>query len=447
MAVRDGFIVLKWIVAAVLLAGLLAAAYRINGLVQDERAREAMGDKVADQSRVRNKIVKLSKLSAQAHELEDDPAKGVNWYPRVTVYGRVVPNPLATVEVRSPFAGTLRSSPDQAWPVLGSWLRSGHTLGRIVIRAGPTERLDIQAKLAEAGAKLAAAEEVLTIEKERLSRFGKIQSERVIAPYDLDNAKKLEAEARGQVKTAKAAVDLWQGAWDILQRRGEQSRSHWTEPLTAPAEGEVIELTGRPGMSIESGGLIARVVDTRRPLVRLELPPEVLRDAPAPSQVDLSAIPAVARPLGSTDTVKTAVPVVSATLIGPAGEVDAASQFAAYWYEVTPDKKPDVSGLGPAGVSWRPGLFVQAHLKTSAAKPQEAVSVPLSALLFHSGRTLVYVRIGAGRFERREVRVLGREGDRWVLAAGVSAEEPVVSRNAQVLLSEEFKPQGDMDND
>ena len=75
------------------------------------------------------------------------------------------------------------------------------------------------------------------------------------------------------------------------------------------------------------------------------------------------------------------------------------------------------------------------------------MTVPSTALLYHLGRTLVYVRIGSGRFERREVRVLGREGERWVLAAGVAAGEPVVYRQAQVLLSEEFKPQGDMDND
>jgi hypothetical protein len=447
MAVRAGFVALKWIIAAVLMTGLLAGAYRINDWVQGNRALEAADDKVDSASRAKNRIVKLGQELAESHGLKDEPATAVAWYPRVTAYGRVVPNPQATAEVRSPFAGTLRSTPDQPWPTLGGWLRSGQVLGRIDIRAGPTERLDIQAKLAEAEAKLAAAEKVLRIEEERLQRFGKISGEKVIAPYELDNARKLEAEARGQVMTAKAAVNLWKEAWDILQRRSEQSLSHWTEPLTAPAEGEVIDLVGRPGMSIESGGLIARVVDTRRPLVRLELPPEVLASGPAPSHVDLFAIRATARQLGSTDTVDTPVPAVPATLIGPAGEVDPASQFAGYWYEVGFGKKLDVNGNGSAGMAWRPGLFVQAHLKTTEAKPQEAVSIPLAALLFHSGRTLVYVRVGPGRFERREVRVLGREGDRWILAAGVAAEEPVVSRHAQVLLSEEFKPLGDLDND
>jgi hypothetical protein len=57
----------------------------------------------------------------------------------------------------------------------------------------------------------------------------------------------------------------------------------------------------------------------------------------------------------------------------------------------------------------------------------------------------VYVRIAPGRFERREVQVLGRENDRWVLASGVRPGEAIVIRNAQVLLSEEFR--ADVDND
>jgi len=90
---------------------------------------------------------------------------------------------------------------------------------------------------------------------------------------------------------------------------------------------------------------------------------------------------------------------------------------------------------------------VQAAVNSPKAKLVQAVSVPHEALLFHIGRTLVYVRVGPGRYERREVSILGRESERWVLSAGVAAEEPVVSRQAQVLLSEEFKPRNEMDND
>src|SRR5207245_9863288 len=127
------------------------------------------------------------------------------------------------------------------------------------------------------------------------------------------------------------------------------------------------------------------------------------------------------------------------------------------WYEVHPDAArpptPESNGVGAtkgdarlrAGAVWRPGLFVKAFVRVPESKPRPAVAVPGGALLYHQGRALVYVRLSPGRYERREVQVLGRDGDRWVLASGVAAGEPVVSRQAQVLLSEEFRGEADTD--
>ena len=52
----------------------------------------------------------------------------------------------------------------------------------------------------------------------------------------------------------------------------------------------------RPGVSVQAGGLILRVVDFRRPLVRLDVPPAVLRSDPELRQVDLYT-QAVVRPV------------------------------------------------------------------------------------------------------------------------------------------------------
>jgi hypothetical protein len=320
--------------------------------------------------------------------------------------------------------------------------------GRIDIRASPQERLEIQAKLAEAKAKQSAADEVLRIQQERLERFlQEVSISKAIARNEYDNAQILVAEARGQAAVAKAAIDLWQKALDMLEQRGDRQVGPWIESLTVPAEGEVVEVAARPDTAVEAGGLIARVVDFRRAWVRLELPPELLTAGPAPLQVDLYATQPAGQPLGTTKPMDSKRPAVPATLVGPAGQVDPASQLAAYWYEVGLGKKDAAKGPDSVGLNWRPGLFVQANVKASDAKPEQAVSVPRDALLFHMGRTIAYVRIGPGRYERREVSILGREGDRWVVAAGVAAGEPVVCRQAQVLLSEEFKPRNEMDND
>jgi hypothetical protein len=451
MAVRSWLFLLKWPIAVLLLAGLIAAGYLVNDRLQSQRTAGAAGDKAETPKRGANSIIKLGAELAESHGVKDEPAQAVVWYPQVTVYGRVVPNPQATVEIRSPFAGTLRADPDNAWPIQGRWLRAGQVVGRLDIRVGPQERLDIQAKLDDARAKQEGAEDVLKVQQERMDRFLKQPGFESMARDDFDKARVAVVEARTQVATAKAAVDLWQKALDILDKRGDRATSPWNEPLSAPADGEVTELAGRPGTVVESGGLLARLVDFRRVLVRLELPPELLASGPPPAQVEIVAVPPATQPLGSAEAVESAAQAVPATLVGPAGQVDAVSQLAAYWYEAdtthraksNPTKKGN--GTSSNGSTWRPGLFVQAHLKSSQAKPQQAVSIPQTALLIHQGRTLVYVRLSPGRYERREVRLLGREGDRWMVSAGVAAGEHVVYRQAQILLSEEFR--GDVDTD
>ena len=94
---------------------------------------------------------------------------------------------------------------------------------------------------------------------------------------------------------------------------------------------------------------------------------------------------------------------------------------------------------------WRPGLFAKATLEIDAARPITAVAVPRSALLYHQGRALVYVQLSGDRYQRREVTVLRRDGETWVLGGGVDADDRVVIEGALALLSEEFR--ADVDND
>jgi hypothetical protein len=432
---------LKWPATLLALGGLLAAAYLVHEAVQAERAAEAGGDKVDAPRRAANGVVKLGVELAESHGLKDEPAAALSWHPRVPVYGRVVPNPQATAEVRAPFAGTLRADPDAPWPAPGRWVRAGQVLGRVDIRVGPQERLDLQAKLADARLQERGAEEVLQVQQERVSRLKPSSRTDVVPQNELDDALVKVADARTQLARSRAAVELWQKAVTAVELRKDRPESAWSELLTAPADGEVTELPGRPGMAVEPGGVIARVVDFRRPLVRLDLPPAVLAAGP-PAQVELAGVSAGPAPLGGTgnpaEAAEPAAPA-RASLVGPAAQIDMASQLVSYWYEVT------AAALNEPPRIWRPGLFVTAQIKGSVSRPQEAVSVPRGAVLFHQGRALVYVRVAPGKYERREVQILGREGDRWTLAAGVAAGEPVVYRQAQILLSEEFR--GDVDND
>jgi Cu(I)/Ag(I) efflux system membrane fusion protein len=88
-------------------------------------------------------------------------------------------------------------------------------------------------------------------------------------------------------------------------------------------------------------------------------------------------------------------------------------------------------------LSLKPEMYAQVEIKSPL--PQPVVAVPSEAVLDSGARQLVFIALGKGRFEPREVR-LGAEGDgglREVLSGLQGGEEVVVS--AQFLLDSESR--------
>jgi hypothetical protein len=443
---RVRFAWLKWVVTLAVLAGLLVPAWLFREQLGFDKDRDEPGEERKKEQGIQPTLAtgKISEDYAESHGIKVEPAVAVRWAPRPVFYGNVVANPHAVVELRSPFAGTLRGDAEKPWPALGKSVQGGQVLGHIDVRLGPQERLDFQAKLTEARSKLQGVEETLKLHQDRLERLQKFGTADVVSRRELDEALFQAAETRTQRAMARAAVDLWLKAVNTAERAKGQPGLPWSEALTAPAGGEVTEVLCRPGMNIESGAVIARVVDPARVLVRVHLPLETPNGPPRGLELSIAGAPGPRFGPGDLP-VHSAVPSVSASLVGPALQIDAPSQLAAYWYEVEPQSFP--KNVSPT--AWRPGLFVRAQPVGERDKQEgarDAVAVPRLAVLYHLGRAVVYVKLSPGRYQRRLVEVLGADGDRWVLGSGVEGGEAVVSRQAQVLLSEEFRP-SDVDID
>jgi biotin carboxyl carrier protein len=453
---------LKWIGTAAGLAALLGLAYVVHKTVLAQGA----GDKSENKSSRKDVAGEITVKAGYAEGglfLEVAPARAAEtWYDPVTVYGLVVPNPRATVEIRSPFAGTLREG-GKPWPRPGQVIKAGEELGFVDIRVGPQDRLDLHNKLNEASLKHKGALETLRVKQTLLRRLE--AAPQSVPLRELETARMQLSEAKTQEALAKSAVDLWQEALTEIDRPGRRQSTAWSQPLRALVAGEVTELAGQPGTSVEAGAVVMRLVDFRRPLIRLDLPPEALRHG-TPKTVELHALtgrPPALRGARNQPQADREAGTIQANWIGIAPAVSAVSQLAGYLYEVEPPPVKNGSdnpssadqGLVTEGIAWRPGLAVKAELHVPPApdlKGQEAVSVPTSALLYHQGRALVYIQKYKDEkvvtFAHCEVQVLGRKDGRLILAANqdLTDQTPVVVRNAQRLLSEEFKQAGDDDD-
>jgi biotin carboxyl carrier protein len=434
------FRLLLWPAALTLVAGLVALAVVVLAAKGARRGEES--DKAEKPPRNDNPGEVTVKNGSANYEVVR--AKGVrDWTEPVTVYGRVVPNPQATFEVRTAFAGTLR--PDKTgWLAPGRKVKAGQTLCWVDLRVDPQVRLDLRNKLNEALQQERGAVETRKKMDARVKRYEKAKG---LALREREDARIQQEAARTREAVARAAVRLWTAALGEIDRAPRTKDSVWTTAVKAPADGEVAELLAQPGTAVAAGAAVVRVIDFRRLWVRLDFPPEVLaRGAPPGVEVRAGHLaPPSLRGTPNQSFSSGPGGKVPAARLHAASHVDPASQFVGYYYEVDAAR---------TGFPWRPGLLVRAEVKglhAADSPAQDAVQVPATAVLYHQGRAVIYLFSQRGKktttYKRCEVQVLGREGKDYVLAINqdLEAGTRVVASGAQVLLSEEFNQAADDD--
>jgi hypothetical protein len=117
-----------------------------------------------------------------------------------------------------------------------------------------------------------------------------------------------------------------------------------------------------------------------------------------------------------------------------------------------PAQRLSASPLADPAVQGTPWLYVAdtalpANLRASARVPtsSEAISgllIPARAVVWYGGQTWAYVRTAPERFTRRYVPAANEGDDGFMVTSGFHAGDQVVTQGAQLLLSEELKPQG-----
>jgi hypothetical protein len=149
---------------------------------------------------------------------------------------------------------------------------------------------------------------------------------------------------------------------------------------------------------------------------------------------------------GRAAIVRITLPTNEAGEAPPQGTVDApdGQQIAMQRLSASPTADPVVQGeawLYMAARALPVGMRTTAHLPATQT-PAASLVIPARAVLWYGGQTWVYVKTADDRFTRRFVPASNGDDQGVAVTEGFHASDEVVTQGAQLLLSEELKPQG-----
>lgn len=273
-------------------------------------------------------------------------------------------------QVSAPVAGLVEASGIAASPVPGQRVARGAALAVLLPSLGEGGG----AAVAEARARLREAQD----EYDRAVRL-------------------LAVEAVPQRRVHEAEIRLT-AAKEALAGYGADAGGRVT--VQSPISGVVAERRVTPGSRVEAGASLFTIVDPSVVWLRVNVPAalaaSVSRSAGADFQVEGTNRRYVARRIVSVGSV-----------------IDSLSRTVPVLFEVQ-----NADGSLKVGAN--------ARVAVRTGERASGVTIPASAVLDEDGRDIAYVQPEGERFEKRELMVGGRDGDRVLVRSGITAGERVV---------------------
>ncbi len=313
--------------------------------------------------------------------------------PSFPAYGHVRPRAAGEAAVVAPLPGRLVPTPTA--PKLGDVVEAGRPLATVIPRLA--EQGDPAAlEQAVADARIALGRAKTELERlEGLLAQGAVAERRVVeARFDVDQAKSNMGTARRRLKQAKRVT------------RGDDASERAAVVIPAPLTGTITEVDAIPGAFVSEGAPLYRIIDVSTVWLEIHV-----AEAHAPKLADPRGVwlelDGFERPLE----------------VGPEGVVtvgavmDERSRTVPLFVEV-----PNLDG------QLRVGMFAEVHVLED--DPRQALTTPVSSIVYESGLPVVYVMLGGETFERRAVRLGVRDGAWIEVLEGIEQGEHVVSRGA-----------------
>ena len=355
----------------------------LEGRAEMERERER-----EKPIRVPSRVARALDGSIEVHFDRDAQARtnlevaalaAASFVEEVEAYGELTPDPLDAFVVRSPFAGRLRAAEAHAWPALGHRIDPDARVAEIEPRIGPVELLDlslrrsaIERELASLRAELESSQAALVASRAALLRVTELNR------LDKNASDRSVQEAEAKARADEARAHGAEAAIAVLEA-SLRSNPGPIGPIPVPLDkgGTVLQVSARPGETVEAGQSLFEVSSFERWIATVGLPLGATFDETAP-RARIRVENAGER-------------FFDAELIGDAPAVDTRLRGRTLQFAVR-----------AGGAPLRTGTVVTAYLAT-AAKPVDGVLLPRGSVIRHAGRSWVYVEIRDATFVRREV--------------------------------------------
>ncbi|MBI4905176.1 MAG: efflux RND transporter periplasmic adaptor subunit [Acidobacteria bacterium] len=373
----------KWIVISFCLLGAACSRTKPEA-AQEKEAKESSGFITMEE--VAQKNVGLQVSAVKITQLSE--------YLQVT--GTVQPVDSRVGQVRSLARGRLQD----VLARIGDRVSQGQELARIDnLEAG-----ELTAQLASARAELQRLRVLLTLQAKQVERNRKLSEIGAAPAKDYEQSR---AEYQALEENTRAQEGIISGLGTRLRRFGGPDTDPNTPvitAITAPFAGIVIKAFASPGGVVESGTELFTVADLSRVWVQAEVYEKDIGSV----QVGQSAIIHVDTYPGEPFSGK--VTYISDVL-------DPQTRTAKIRCEV-PNSK----------VLLKLDMFASVQLPTTFRR--QALTAPVGAIQQLDGKTVVFVRSGATRFETREIQVGKTVNGQVEILSGLREGEPVATVGA-----------------
>jgi Cu(I)/Ag(I) efflux system membrane fusion protein len=206
------------------------------------------------------------------------------------------------------------------------------------------------------------------------------------------------------VDAARQKLRLWDlEEWQIRQL-AEGGKPVEQVPVPSPASGYVVEKDVVQGAAVQPGMRLFRIAGLDRVWVEAEVFESEL------PRVRVGQAAAVSLPYNPGEELRGRVSRILPTLTAESRTGRVRIQLP---------NRP-----GPGGLLLRPDMYADVILRGEA---REALMVPESAVLYTGPRRLVFVDLGEGRYQQREVRLGEKSEDFYEVLSGLQEGERVVT--------------------